>query len=126
MSVARHITRHRFYLAVNLLAAAGLVVIGLLALWGTKSPERLQFERIEGGMDRKQVEELLPGWVINHAVREWTADSVPLKVWWGAPNGATIYVSFDAQNRVTGKRFAEGDVSLKARMKQLAGRVFGP
>ena len=116
MPPARFLTRRRLFLAALLLTAA-LGVVGLLASWGTESPERATYNRIQVGMNNEQLDAILGGWSCEWHVEQsrWSYES------WGAPNGATIDVSFDSDGRVTDKSFEEGDLSLTGRVKRLFG-----
>src|SRR5262249_55969128 len=98
---------------------AALVMVWLLASWGTESPERATYDKIQVGMMPDEVDAIMSGW-FPHGVMGTLRWHV---VDWRAPNGATIRVSFDSENRVTEKRFVEGDQSLPGRLKRLAGRL---
>jgi hypothetical protein len=119
MPFTRRFSRRRLGLAVAFFAAA-LVAGALIAARGTKSAERAQYERIEEGMDREQVREVLRDWSLDSTFSDppWSGES------WRAPNGATINVKFDPDGRVAFKGFAEGDVSLSGRAKRLMERVY--
>jgi hypothetical protein len=86
-------------------------MLALLASWGTESPERATYDRIQVGMDNEQVDAIL---------RDWLPEGLAGNLW-QAPNGATVYVTFDSDGRVTEKSFKEGDLSLTGRMKRLVG-----
>jgi hypothetical protein len=122
MPLARHFSRRRLCLAAALLAVAVLAAAVLLTSWGTKSAERARYERIEAGMDREQVKEILHGWLLvgMAGTVNWFHEM------WQAPNGAEIDVTFDSELRVTDKHFKEADLSLSGRVKRIVERVRSP
>jgi hypothetical protein len=116
MPPVRFLTRRRIVLAVLLLTGA-LGAVDLLASWGTESPERATYNRIQVGMDNEQVDAILRDWLPKGLAGNmgWhTSD-------WQAPNGAMVYVTFDSDGRATDKSFKEGDLSLTGSLKRLVG-----
>jgi hypothetical protein len=96
-------------------------MVGLLAVWGTESPGRAAYDKIQAGMSQDEVDAIVCGrsWLfeVHMTNLRWHT------IYWRAANGATVNVTFDSDGRVTGKSFDEGDQSLTGRLKRLAGRL---
>jgi hypothetical protein len=122
MLLARHLSRRWVVLALALFAVVAAAVGALFASWSTESAERVAYERIETGMDRDQVWEIMHGRLPEalEGTLHWHCEE------WRAPNGAVTIVYFDSDLKVTDKRFREGDQSLWGKAKRLAGHVYSP
>jgi hypothetical protein len=119
MSLLPYFCRRRFFWAVALLAAAAVGAAGLLAGWGTVSPERAVYDRIAVGISSEQVGAMLGDWSPGMTI----GSLYSYRTVWRAPNGARIILTFDSDDKVTRKEFEEGDRSLTGRLKRLAGRL---
>jgi len=119
MPYTRRSPGRRLCLAVAVFTA-GLAAGAFIRSRDTKSAERAQYERLEEGMGREQVREVLRDWSPRATLgnAHWSWDS------WRAPNGATINLTYDSDGRVAFKGFEEGDVSLSGRAKPLVERVY--
>ncbi len=121
MPLIRLGSRRRLGLAAIFLTA-GFAVGAWMGSRDTKSAERARYERIEEGMDRARVREVLRDWAprASFGTGPWSWDS------WRAPNGATVNVTYGADDRVAFKGFEEGDLSLVGKVRRLVGRAGSP
>ena len=133
MPLRPYLSRRRVLLALALLAA-GLGTAGLIAAWGKDPPSRCMYTQLQVGMTPNEVEGLLaPGCPdgpesIGAGVgpREGSRNRhLPLEVW-AMDDGARITVHYDGKDRVRAKEIDEGDQSVTARLKRLAGRLRRP
>jgi hypothetical protein len=113
MPFPRYITRHRFCLAGLLLIAAALAGLAMLRSWEARSPERVQYDRIQVGMTAEQVDAVVTG--------ERRRLKRCAEYWW--ESGPWMRVHFNEDMKVDGKEFDEGDQSLTARARRLVERV---
>jgi hypothetical protein len=123
MPTLPHLKRRRLFLVgLLLVAGAALVAVRLLTAPGPLEKARAKYGRIERGMRLGEVMSSLDGWSVQ--TMGWMGPGGSARMEWLDPlSGASVWVEFDFDGKVTEKDFDEGDQSLRAKVQRFKGRL---